>query len=115
MLPHSEHLVSRTELKTSSLPLYSQQSQDTRASNAMNTEENPLFDLVLALGLALAVVLIVMQKNSGITLFAQWGVPIELTVIIFSTFFRGWVLMTHRHLYRGLRKLGGIQEEQGAE
>jgi len=68
----------------------------------METNENTVFDVMLAVGLALAVVLIVMQKSSGITLFAQWGVPIELTMIMLITFFRAWALMMHRHLYRGL-------------
>jgi hypothetical protein len=36
--------------------------------------------------------LIVMQKSSGITLFAQWGVPIELTMIMLITCLRAWAL-----------------------
>lgn len=68
----------------------------------MNTEENPLFDVVIALGTALAVVIIVLEKNSGITLFVKWGVPIELTILMLIAFSRSWALMMHGHVNRGL-------------
>ncbi len=68
----------------------------------MNTEENPLVDLMLAVGLALAVVAIVMQVSLGLTRHVEWGVPIELGIIVLATGLRAAVAAIRGHLYRTL-------------